>query len=96
MLRLEGGVNPSIARTRMSPLRNPEPSSPTIPAPAPEERQPPYSGQWLVEDSIETWPESEPPDAPTLAPPPVDEPAADSDDFRDTIPSPPPPVPSRS
>ena len=49
---------------------------------------------WSREDSIETWPESEPPEAETLRPPAGELPEElppDSDDMRDTVPSPPPP-----
>ncbi|HMR07863.1 MAG TPA: hypothetical protein PKA88_18905 [Polyangiaceae bacterium] len=50
---------------------------------------------WVNEDSIETWPESEPPEAETLRPPAGEVPEElppDSDDMRDTVPSPPPPA----
>lgn len=80
----------------MSPLPESKLPSVTIPAPPPVS-QVAELGQWPVEDAIETWPESEPPEAPTVAPPPhielPDELPPDSDDFRDTIPSPPPPGP---
>ncbi len=50
---------------------------------------------WSREDAIETWPESEPPEAETLRPPAgeelPEELPPDSDDLRDTLPSPPPP-----
>ncbi|MEZ4225993.1 MAG: hypothetical protein R3B13_33910 [Polyangiaceae bacterium] len=49
---------------------------------------------WKREEPLETWPDSEPPEPETLRPPAGEVPEElppDSDDMRDTIPSPAPP-----
>ena len=84
------GQESSIKRSERTPVK--------LDADAEDERDtvlPNPAPAWSIEDAIETWPESEPPEAETLRPPAGEEPPEelppDSDDLRDTVPSPPPP-----